>query len=319
MQERDAVPEARDEPRDHLCREDDLWHEDDHAVAAGERRRGRAKVHLGLAAGRDPVKKKAATRAERPRDGPDRDGLRPRRREVARPVLVGERELSGYSPHGSRPYQHEPATREGSRCHCRTASVREIAPRHGAGGEGPKRRELPRAHANRPRERVSSGCLEREDRLRPLPASAREARRPRPGCERRRDHRADRVGETAAVPLGDPGRERELVRSEERERVHEGVDRPEVAPRRRAIKRDDDAGNGARPETHADEVPRQELEPVGDEVAEGAGGPAHSREDGDLRGPCGHRSYLRCAPATCDRLTQALTGRSVAVSSSPFG
>ena len=235
VQERDAVPEARDEPRDHLCREDDLWHEDDHAVAAGERRRGRAKVHLGLAAGRDPVKKKAATRAERPRDGPDRDGLRPGRREVARAVLVGERELSGYSPHGSRPCQHEPATGQGSRCRRRTAGVGEIAPRHGAGGEGPKRRELPRAHANRPRERVSSGCLEREDRLRPLPASAREARRPRPGCERRRDHRADRVGETAAVARRDPAGERELVGAEKRERMHERVDAPEVTVDRRPV------------------------------------------------------------------------------------
>src|SRR5436309_1519005 len=106
-------------------------------------------------------------------------------------------------------------------------------------------------------------------------------------------------------------------RSRARERVHEGVDRPEVTPRRRAVQRDNHAWNGTGSQTDADEVPRQELEPVGDEVAEGAGGPAHSREDGDLRGPCGHRSYLRCAPATCDRLTQALTGRSVAVSSSP--
>ena len=72
--------------------------------------------------------------------------------------------------------------------------------------------------------------------------------------------------------------------------MHERVDRPEVAPGRRAIERDHHAGNGARPKADTNEVSRKEIEPVGDEVAEGARGPAHTREDGDLRGPGRHNS-----------------------------
>jgi hypothetical protein len=72
--------------------------------------------------------------------------------------------------------------------------------------------------------------------------------------------------------------------------MHEGVDRPEVASGGRAVERDDEPGNGARSKTDANEVSRDELEPVGDEVAEGASGPAHPREDGDLRGPSRHKS-----------------------------
>ena len=42
VQERDAVSETRDEPRDDLGGQDDLGHEDDHAIAAREGRHGRA-------------------------------------------------------------------------------------------------------------------------------------------------------------------------------------------------------------------------------------------------------------------------------------
>src|SRR6266513_5754115 len=99
--------------------------------------------------------------------------------------------------------------------------------------------------------------------------------------------------------------------------MHEGVDRTELAVPGRAIERDDDAGNGALSETDANEVAGKKVKAVRDDVAERARGPANAGEDGDLRGPGGHRSYLRCAPATCDRLTQAVTGRSAAASSSP--
>ena len=80
------------------------------------------------------------------------------------------------------------------------------------------------------------------------------------------------------------------MRSEQRRGVHEGIDRTELAVPGRAIERHDDAGNGAPPETHANEVARKEVEPVGDQVAERARRAANAREDGDLRGPRGHRS-----------------------------
>jgi hypothetical protein len=72
--------------------------------------------------------------------------------------------------------------------------------------------------------------------------------------------------------------------------MHQGVDRPEVTPRGRAVEGDHDSGNGTPSETDTNQMSWQEVEPVGDEVAEGARGPAHAREDGDLRGPGGHRS-----------------------------
>jgi hypothetical protein len=80
------------------------------------------------------------------------------------------------------------------------------------------------------------------------------------------------------------------MRTEERERMHERIDRPELAAGGRAVERHDDAGNGALSETDANEVPGKEIEPVGDEVAERACRSADAREDGDLRGPRGHRS-----------------------------
>ena len=49
VQQRDGVAEAGGEARDGLRRERDLRHERDHALAALERRGGRAQVDLGLA------------------------------------------------------------------------------------------------------------------------------------------------------------------------------------------------------------------------------------------------------------------------------
>jgi len=72
--------------------------------------------------------------------------------------------------------------------------------------------------------------------------------------------------------------------------MDECVDRPELAPRGRAVQRDDDAGNGALSQTDANEVPGKEVEPIGDEVTKGASGSAEAREDGDLRGLRGHSS-----------------------------
>src|SRR5256885_2063551 len=99
--------------------------------------------------------------------------------------------------------------------------------------------------------------------------------------------------------------------------MHEGVDRTELAAPGRAIERPDDAGNRALPETDANEVAGQKVKAVPDDVAERARGPANAGEDGDLRGPRGHRSYLPRAPATCDRLTHADTFE-VAVDHRPF-
>ena len=72
--------------------------------------------------------------------------------------------------------------------------------------------------------------------------------------------------------------------------MHEGVDGFQLAFGWRAVEVDDDAGNGARSKAHAYEVPRQKVEAVWDEVAEGARGSAHTGEDGDLGGPGRHRS-----------------------------
>jgi hypothetical protein len=80
------------------------------------------------------------------------------------------------------------------------------------------------------------------------------------------------------------------MRTEERERMHEGIDRPELAAGGRAIEPDDHARYGALPETDANEVAGNEVEPVGNEVAERARGPPDPREDGDLRGPRCHKS-----------------------------
>ena len=80
------------------------------------------------------------------------------------------------------------------------------------------------------------------------------------------------------------------MRSKKRRGMHEGVDRTELAVPGSAIERHNHTGNGAQPETDANEMAGKEVESVGDEVAERARRAAYPREDGDLRGPCGHRS-----------------------------
>jgi hypothetical protein len=72
--------------------------------------------------------------------------------------------------------------------------------------------------------------------------------------------------------------------------MHEGVDRAELTVHRSAVERHHDAGNGSLPQADANEMPGKEIESIWDEVTEGAGGAADAREDGDLRGPRGHRS-----------------------------
>ena len=70
VQQRDRVAEARLEAPDGLRRERDLGHEHDHALAALERRGGRAQVDLGLARAGDAVQQVRAA-------APDRGDARP--------------------------------------------------------------------------------------------------------------------------------------------------------------------------------------------------------------------------------------------------
>ena len=127
VQKRDAVPETRDEPRDDLRGEDDLRHQDDHAVAARERRRRRTEIHLGLAARGHPVKEEAATRSERPRDRADGHGLGPGRRKIPSAILVREGKFGGYASDRARADDNEPALCECARRGGRSAGVGEIA------------------------------------------------------------------------------------------------------------------------------------------------------------------------------------------------
>ena len=236
------------------------------------------------------MKEEAATRAERLGDGTDRDSLRPGRGKIAGAVLVGKSELDGNASHSSPARDDKAAACQCARGVRRAPRVREVAGGHRAGGQRAECGELACAHANRSGERVPAGGLEREHRLGPLAARRVEARRAGTRRERRRDHGPHRIRQAAAVPLGDPAGKRELVRPKERQWMDECVDRPELAPRGRAVQRDDDAGNGALSQTDANEVPGKEVEPIGDEVTKGACGSAEAREYGDLRGLRGHSS-----------------------------
>ena len=175
VQEGNAIPEPRDEPSDDLRGEDDLGHEDDHAVTARERRGCGAQVHLGLAARGYAVEKEAATRAESRGDGPDRDGLGPGRRQVAGAVVVGQGELGRHAAHRARSREHETPARERPRGGRRAARFGEVARGHRSGRERADRRELPRADAHRARERVPAGRFQSEDRFGPLTSRRREA------------------------------------------------------------------------------------------------------------------------------------------------
>ena len=89
MEQRDPVPEARDEAAERLRRQRDLRHEHDRAAAPGERRLAGAQVHLGLAAARGPVQQDvAAAGREQLVDAAQRALLR--RREVLRRRLRGQ-------------------------------------------------------------------------------------------------------------------------------------------------------------------------------------------------------------------------------------
>ncbi len=290
MQQRDPIAKTRDESRDDLRGEDDLRNKDDHTIAARERRGRRAQVHLGLAARSHAVKQEPATRPERARDLADRDGLRPGRRKIPRAIFVGKGELSGHASHRAGARQDKPAFRQIARRGGRPAGVREIARGHRARGESPERQELTRADTHRSRERVAAGGAEREDRFGPLTTRGGEAGRSRAGRKRGRDHRAHGVGEPAPVALCDPAGQLELVRAQEWDRMHQGVDGFQLARTGRPIERHDDTGNGSRSEADANEVSRQKVEALGDEIAEGARGAAYARENGDLGGPGRHSS-----------------------------
>ena len=106
--------------------------------------------------------------------------------------------------------------------------------------------------------------------------------------ERGREHGAHRVREPGSVLLGDPRRERELMWAEQRERMHERIDRAQRSFER-CIERDDNARDGARPEADTNEVTWCQLETVRNGIAEGAGRSADAREHRDLRG-AGHKS-----------------------------
>ena len=75
VQDRDGVAEARHEAVDHLRRQADLGHEDQHAAPLGQRLGGGAQVDLGLAGAGDAVQEQAAGRlgadlGQRPRPAP---------------------------------------------------------------------------------------------------------------------------------------------------------------------------------------------------------------------------------------------------------
>jgi len=72
--------------------------------------------------------------------------------------------------------------------------------------------------------------------------------------------------------------------------MDERVDGTKLTVGRGPVERDHDARNGTLAEADANEVARQNVETLGDEVAEGARRSAHAREDRDLRGPGRHRS-----------------------------
>jgi hypothetical protein len=80
------------------------------------------------------------------------------------------------------------------------------------------------------------------------------------------------------------------MRPQERKRMHDRVDRPELAPGGRAIERHDDTRDGSLSEPDADEMPWLKVETVGDEVAERLGRTAHACENSDLSGLGGHKS-----------------------------
>ena len=288
MEERDAFAESRDEPRDDLRGEGDLRNEDDRAAPAGEGLRREAQVHLGLSAAGDAVQQVAAPGAHPRDDRRDRGGLRRRRRQVLREVRLAQPEFDRHAPHAAGPAQGKAARREARRGGGGAARLGEVGGGDRAGGKGLERRDLPRTELRPFGQRVTARWRDREDRLGPLAPRGRETASRACG-ERGRKHRADRVGEPAAVGRCHPAPERELAIGKQRDRVDEAVDRLELAIGR-YVEPDDDAVDRARAEAGANEVAEADLEPLGDAVGEGARGPAQAGEDGDVSGARGHNS-----------------------------
>ena len=126
-------------------------------------------------------------------------------------------------------------------------------------GERAQGHELARAEARHAaRERLVAGGRDAEHGLGALAARRREPAA-RTGGERGRKHRAHRVGEPAAVRLGDPAAQRELPPREQRDRMHEPVERLELAVRG-YVERDDDAVDGPRAEAGAHEMADPDIE-----------------------------------------------------------
>jgi len=117
VQQRHAIAETRDEARDDLCGEDDLRHEDDHALSACQRLGGRTQIDLRLPARGHAVQQEAAAgpepaddRGERCRLGRGGDG-------VAGEVLLGEGELRWDPPDGALAFDGKAPSRERARRH----------------------------------------------------------------------------------------------------------------------------------------------------------------------------------------------------------
>jgi hypothetical protein len=288
VQEGHALAESCDESRHHLRGERDLGHQDDRTLPAREHLRGQPEVDLGLPAAGDAVKEVAAPAAEPGDDRADRGGLRCGRGHVLREVRLAQAELDRDATNPAHALEGEATAGEAPRGGGRAARVREFVRRDRAGLECAQRDQLSRAELRRAgRERVTSRGGDGEDRLRPLAARRRQATA-RAGRERRREHGAHRVGETAAVRRGHPARERELAIGQQRDRMHQAVERLQLAVGG-DVERDDDAVDRPGAEARAHEVAEADIEAVGDAVGEGARGTAEAGEHGDL-GRAGHNS-----------------------------
>ena len=183
--------------------------------------------------------RRAAT--ELPDHRRERVGLSRRRRRVPHGIVLAQRELRGHAADGARALGGQTAACKRA---CRiggATGLRDLTTAARPEGQRAERRELPCSDALAGLERAASFGREREERLVALALRGRE-RRARAGGERGRQHRTDRVGHAAAVLARDPFRERELMRTQERKRMDEGIDLPERALVRN-VERGDNAGD----------------------------------------------------------------------------
>ena len=284
VQEGDAVAEPGHEARCDLRRQCDLGHQDDHPKAARDRLARGPQVHLGLPARGHAMKQEAPTGPDRRIDRRHRGCLGPRRRSVPRGIVLGEPELDRDPPHPARAPGREPARDQALRGLYRPTRIREFGAAHRSRSERAKRDELARAEARRQgRKGLVAGRRDREDRLGALTAGGGETG-PGPRGQRRWEHGPHRVGEPAAIGRGDPAGEGQLLVGEQRDGMHETLDRLELhVAVRRITETDDDPVDGAWTEAGAHEVTESQVKPFRDAVGEGARGTAKAGEDGDLR------------------------------------